>query len=449
MQFVCTCVCLHNMPIHIYVPTSTACDCDVNGSLSLACNQTTGTCLCLPNVVGEKCDRCRQNSTDFFPSCEACDECTGAWQTRINPLRTDVEATLELIRVTTVTTDPEDVPLVSVLLNLLAEVREILDASRIDPELAGNVTELHRRLCELANQTRDLFSRAVAVSDEIAMLESGVDVFRDEASRLAMLLGELRNELERLTVEFESISILDIDPNVYLTLARQAEERSTDADRLITINTTNLISLTEGILAEYNRQLAESNFLARQMENLRLLSDLSQRVSEYELFLIEANSKLCGSRANSSNVCDECGGIRCDGCGENPGCNSLVNMASESLNVSREALGIARGLRNETLSQVVQLRILLSDIVALRNETLDARSAAQDVRQRAGNLSDEVKGLLEILQRRLVDERVDPNVIEEVENEALSLQLSVNQEEVKICGVLCKFLPCLRHFCSF
>ena len=413
------------------ISSYTACDCDEQGSSSVVCQQETGVCTCLPNVVGDKCDRCQGNSTEFFPTCEACGECTGQWQSQINPLRTEVDATLELIRVTTVTVTPEEVPLLNQLLSVLSEVREILGESRIDSDLAGNVTTLHDRLCRLTNQTRDLFERAVAVSNEITRLDAGVNAFENATLRLATLLGELQSELEQLSAEFGNLTALDLSPDSYLALALEAEERSAVADQLISRNVSGLITITERILASYSQRITESEFLRRQMENLRLLSDLSQRVSEYEAFLTEASSKLCGSGLNDPDgTCGVCGGVECDTCGGSPGCNSLVTMAGESLDVSRRALEVAGGLRNETLARVAQLRLLLMEISSLRNDSLDAESAARDVHTRARDLDQRVRDLLETLQRQLVEDRINPDTIEQVENETLSLKLKLNQDEV-------------------
>ena len=409
--------------------THTACDCNAEGSLSLQCNQTNGLCPCLPSVQGEKCDRCQDNSTDFFPSCEGCGECTGQWQSRINPLRKDIETTLELIGVKIANVDPEDIPLISMLLGILREVQDILSSSQIDPKLATNMTELHRRLCELTNQTQDLFDRALAVSNEIARLDSEVEIFENETFRLANLIMELRDELNQLTQEFGNITVPSPNYNVYLELARRAEERSDHAHRLISENVTNLISLTEGILAEYNRKLIESDFLARQTENMRRLSFFNQRVIEYEAFLVEVSTKLCGSLINSSDVCGECGGVHCEMCG-GPGCNGLIATANDSLNISVQALMEGQSIRLQILSQVSDLRAFLAEVLAQKNETLEAENATRAVKLRADELWQQVQDLLEVLRRQLEENRIDLDDIEEVENNTLSLRLNTTQEEV-------------------
>ena len=389
-------------------------------------------CVCLPGITSEKCDRCQPNTTDFFPSCEPCDECTGQWQARINPLRADVEAALELARVMTMTPGPEGVPMLVALIEALSTVRALLDTSQADSELVDNVTALHRQLCKLTNQTQDLFNRSSAVDDEISRLEGEVVEFEDETIRLESLLLELQVELEALSREFGNITTPDLDPQPYLTIAEEARERSANADQLISQNVTSLLSQTEDHLAEYRRELNESELLQRQSENLRVLSDIGQRLSEYEAFLVVASAELCGGALNTSNngSCGACGGIGCDTCGGSPQCNDLVSMATEAIAVSRQALELAESLRNQIAPRVATLRGLFTNIAQLSNDTLDAAQAALQVQTAAQELFEEVRDLHDNLRRQLLEERIDPSIIEEVEMETLSLALVVNQEEV-------------------
>ncbi|KAI5734580.1 hypothetical protein M8J77_008341 [Diaphorina citri] len=50
------------------------CDCDPTGSTSKYCDQLGGNCVCKPNVVGRRCDRCAPGTYGFGPEgCKACD----------------------------------------------------------------------------------------------------------------------------------------------------------------------------------------------------------------------------------------------------------------------------------------------------------------------------------------------------------------------------------------
>ncbi|XP_076804829.1 laminin subunit beta-1-like isoform X2 [Clavelina lepadiformis] len=53
---------------------SKPCDCDLQGSESRICDDWGGQCVCKPNVIGRRCDRCAPGTYGFGPSgCRACD----------------------------------------------------------------------------------------------------------------------------------------------------------------------------------------------------------------------------------------------------------------------------------------------------------------------------------------------------------------------------------------
>lgn len=45
-----------------------ACDCDPQGSISSVCDVRGGQCLCRPNVIGRRCDKCSPGTYGFGPS---------------------------------------------------------------------------------------------------------------------------------------------------------------------------------------------------------------------------------------------------------------------------------------------------------------------------------------------------------------------------------------------
>lgn len=49
-----------------------ACQCSAEGSHYSSCDQVTGQCVCLPNVVGLRCDSCAHGSYGF-PNCQGND----------------------------------------------------------------------------------------------------------------------------------------------------------------------------------------------------------------------------------------------------------------------------------------------------------------------------------------------------------------------------------------
>ena len=53
--------------MHICLPIL-VCGCNINGSSTLECN-LDGTCACNENIIGSKCNKCRQDYSGF-PNCK-------------------------------------------------------------------------------------------------------------------------------------------------------------------------------------------------------------------------------------------------------------------------------------------------------------------------------------------------------------------------------------------
>ena len=45
-----------------------ACNCDPQGSESAICDDWGGQCVCKPNVIGRRCDRCAPGTYGFGPA---------------------------------------------------------------------------------------------------------------------------------------------------------------------------------------------------------------------------------------------------------------------------------------------------------------------------------------------------------------------------------------------
>ena len=66
---VCSKLCCVKKKLQRYV-SFTECNCNVDGTES--CIKETGQCICKPNVVGEKCDACKDGYYGYLPNCLPC-----------------------------------------------------------------------------------------------------------------------------------------------------------------------------------------------------------------------------------------------------------------------------------------------------------------------------------------------------------------------------------------
>ena len=402
---------------------SPACNCHPNTSLSFVCDVATGQCDCREGVMGAQCDACRDNTTGIFPICEPCDECTGQWQRRIDPLQEDVETTIELIGMLN-GTNVTDLPALQLIFDLLNQIEAVLNASEIDI-LSRDVQSTHALLCELINQTQLLIQRALIVETQLDNIESISRNISSELDTLIASLVALESELRNISQFLDSIEI--VDPLPYLLLAQEARERSDTANEVITMNVTSLVEDTQTVLLNFTTKLNESDFVAQQLENTQSLSLLSQRLAVFQDLIREANRELCGSQSNDS--CEDCGGVSCESCGGS-GCDSLVNDAAEARNISEMANQIAREKLMAIGDSVDDLESLMSEIEIVSNSSTRAEEFAVETNQRASTLLQRIRQLVREIEAELNVTRLDPDEIGRLENQTLSLMLPILPEDV-------------------
>ena len=59
------------------------------GSYSAQCDDL-GRCLCRANIAGDKCDRCKENYSNFTIGCTKCEDCYDLVQAKVVNLRDSI-----------------------------------------------------------------------------------------------------------------------------------------------------------------------------------------------------------------------------------------------------------------------------------------------------------------------------------------------------------------------
>jgi len=105
-----------------------SCDCNPLGSNSTECNRLTGQCDCKnPNIVGLKCDKCKENYHDLSSGCIECDTCYQIVQLGVDHHRRELNDLTDLIN--KIENNPEiikDERFASQLLDLMNRVNGLL-----------------------------------------------------------------------------------------------------------------------------------------------------------------------------------------------------------------------------------------------------------------------------------------------------------------------------------
>lgn len=106
----------------------TDCNCNPAGSNSSECNRVTGQCDCKnPNIVGLKCDKCRENYHNLASGCIECDTCYQIVQIGVEHHRRELDELTDMIN--RIENNPEisnEKDFAKQLLDLMTRVNDLL-----------------------------------------------------------------------------------------------------------------------------------------------------------------------------------------------------------------------------------------------------------------------------------------------------------------------------------
>lgn len=405
--------------------------------VAASCPFQSEPCECLPGFTGARCDRCEEglagdlcdrcahNTTGLFPSCERCNQCSGDWWLEIEPLKAEVNTTINLLLLlnnTNATLDLRNIPELNDLFDLIAQIDLLLGASEVEV-LASNISRVHSLLCELSNRTRQLLSRAEEVESRITALEA-------RATQVNGSLVLLESSLSNLTLQLRDIQrrldqLAPADPQPHLQLAAEAQERAQRASTIVETEVKVHLQNTSNVLSEFHAKFNESGFAEQQAAQALQLEALNRNLAAYHDLIVMATVRLCGGDGS----CGQCGGVECEACG-GEGCAGLVADSTSALNTSSEALRLAReGLE--------RLQLQVGELVSLANQSstqlLNARAAQELANQtalKAVQLSAELTDLVSSVAGELNISRIDPDTIRQLDNMTLSFSHNISLEQV-------------------
>lgn len=350
---------------------------------------------------------------------------------RITPLEEQVEATIEFIgslNLTNRTSVVEDIREFDILFDLVRDIRRVLNGSIIE-SISSDVNSTHQLICSLLNEATDLLERARRTENQTGSLGSLLFLITEQLGDLRTTLIQLESEFVNISLTFDEQDFLSINVSEYLELARTALDRSDRAD-LLAVNVTQLLNQSVDILNMYNSTLAASHFESNHSHLVQVLADVTNRLDDYKQFIADSNEALCGAKNSADVNCSlDCGGVTCATCGGSI-CNSLYYMSQEALNTSQRAVSVAEDALMRIQEQIELLTSLLADINQTQVEAVKAVDSANDTREKAENLLNDLKTLSAQIEEVLGQDRVDPDDIGRRENMTLSLNLDLLPDEV-------------------
>lgn len=325
------------------------CDCNLTGSISPECNRITGQCSCKnPNIVGLKCNKCRENYYDLDSGCIECDTCYQIVQLGVDHHRRELEELTKLIN------DLENNPDVindekfnKQLLDLMNRVNQMLKEARNAADIERGLLDRYERLLLLLKSIRE-------TSENVnRYLNSAKPILDQGASNITIAEAILKRILEEAQ---KAKNHLEIQGNIALNKARER------ADRL------GKQSQKMSDWAKESRELADQHEADAARYKELALAAINYTNIAYEL----AKNAEIAQEANAKNIARLKQEIE-----------NLVELLNKTKKISAEATNDARKAYDEALALytlINSLQINKADIPKLLQQAADHLRNAQRLR---------------------------------------------------------------------
>lgn len=401
----------------------------------------TGACECREGAAGKRCDECARGFTGTFPSCVQCHPCFQLWDDAVCQIKRDldhiqyvIQKILENGGVTSGVGDKR----IAELEKKLKQVKDLIN------------TEERDRIHQLIGQSIDDLRAEIALTDgRLMSISRELNTTAAEEEVLKKTLADLERELRNInTTVAEKQNLLED----YLTsgFADQFEkvkkyyQKSLEAQQKCDATVSGPSSPVEQskVTRTKTENLLDSKkdqFLRAMAAQNKSLNELQQKSKDLDKKVHHLSNKVCGGHSNSSSngSCSDsqCGGAGCRDdqgnrvCG-GEGCNGTVSASVAALNHARN---VTKSLisANEELQNVAKK---YQDIAALtqdvKNQAMHTLEKAQKKKDHFESNNKKLKDFIKKIRDFLTEEGADPESIEKVALQVMSITLPVNKTTV-------------------
>lgn len=325
------------------------CDCNPTGSNSTECNRLTGQCECKnPNIVGLKCDKCRENYRDLSIGCVECDTCYQIVQLGVEHHRRELNDLTDLIN--KIENNPEiikDENFARQLLDLINRVNGLLRQA----ETAQGIEST------LLSQFETLLARVKKIKGITDVINKYLNSTRpqlDEAVGNVTIAEELLRRIQEEALKAEKYILTE-----GMTALAKARER---ADRM------GKQSEKMSEMAKESRKLADQHEQDAAKIRELTLAAMNHTSLAYEL----AKDAAAAQEANAKNIAKLKQQIE-----------KMVELLSKTKKMSAEATNEARKSYDEALALytlINSLQLNKADIPKLKQQAADHLRNAQRLR---------------------------------------------------------------------
>uniref|UniRef100_A0A3B3Z8Y5 Uncharacterized protein n=1 Tax=Periophthalmus magnuspinnatus TaxID=409849 RepID=A0A3B3Z8Y5_9GOBI len=423
----------------------TECQCHPLGSESAQCDRSTGACQCREGAAGPQCDRCARGFSGVFPACASCHACFTLWDDALCQLKRDLE-------------------------HILLAAEGIVEGGTGPGVNDSRVQELWRRIRQVqalltgeeAEQVHQLIAQSLDdIRAEMAVLDGrlmslGSDLnasVSQELSNLNQTLSQKKQLLQDLlTSGFKGTTQ---EPPNYRRLGLHATTRGSEdqfekvkrfysqslaAEQRCNSSVSGSLSPVEHSqrtrndtksILDANRERLQRTISA-QNRSLIELQQKTTELEERERSLSQKGGHLRQCALNSTCSDSLCGGAGCRDtkgaavCG-GEGCSGTVSTSKKALSHAHNAtrsLNTANNELQEVAKKLQDLNVLTQDV---KLQALSALQKAQSKKQHLQTSNQQLKDFIKNIKDFLTEEGADPESIEKVSLQVLSISLPVNR----------------------
>lgn len=325
---------------------TTNCDCNPIGSNSSECDRLTGQCPCKnTNIVGIKCDKCRENYHDISSGCVECDTCYQIVQLGVDHHRKELTDLTDMIN--KIENNPEiikDDNFAKQLLELINRVNGLLRQA----ETAQGIEST------LLSQFETLLARVKKIKGITDVIDKYLKSTRPMLNEAAANITIAEDILRR--IQEEALKAEKYIMTEGMTALAKARER---ADRL------GKQSQKMAEMAKESRQLADQHEADAAKIRELTLSAMNQTTLAYEL----AKDAALAQEANAKNIARLKQQIE-----------KMVELLAKTKKMSTEATNEARKSYDEALALytlINSLQLNKADIPKLKQQAADHLRNAQ------------------------------------------------------------------------
>ncbi|XP_034074333.1 laminin subunit beta-2 [Gymnodraco acuticeps] len=412
------------------------CNCHPLGSEMAQCDRLTGKCECREGAAGKHCDECARGFTGVFPECVRCHACFQLWDDAICQIKRDLEHiqyTAQKILESGITPGVGDTR-IKELEKKLKQVKDLISSEDSD------------KIHQLIGQSIDDLRAEIALTDGRLMgVTRELNITTEDEGALRQTLTGLERELRDIntTVAHKHSLLQD-----YLTSGfsdqfdkvKRFYNESVKAQEKCNASVSGPLSPVEQsketrAVTEDLLNASKDKFLRALAAQNKSLNELQDKAHDLDKSVQHLSNKVCGGYSNSSanGSCSDsqCGagchdnrGVR--GCG-GEGCNGTVSASVAALNLTRKTTDSLNTANEELQSVARKLQDIATLTKDVKNQAMNTLEKAQKKKEHFENNNNKLKDFIKKIRDFLTEEGADPESIEKVALQVLSITLPVNR----------------------